>query len=169
MRQLLEQYVPRVYRFSLRLTRGDTHAAEELTQETMLRAWRHRRRLGDARTARPWLFKITLNVWRDHLRRLKTRREGQLKLAARGAAAPPHESAVQREQLAGALQALDGLPSRQRQVLYLSACAGLTIAQIGGVLGVSSGAVKASLSLARQRIRAVLAAHGVNEPCGKQR
>ncbi len=169
MRQLLAQYVPGVSRFSLRLTRGDTHAAEELTQETMLRAWRHRRRLGDARTARPWLFKITLNVWRDQLRRLKTRREGQLKLAARGAAAPPDESAVQREQLAGALQALDGLPSRQRQVLYLSACEGLTIAQIGGVLGVSPGAVKASLSLARQHIRTILAAPSASAPCSEQR
>ncbi len=169
MRQLLEQYVPGVYRFSLRLTRGDTHAAEEVTQETMLRAWRHRRRLGDARTARPWLFKITLNVWRDHLRRLKTRREGQLKLAVRGAAAPADESAMQREQLAGALQALDGLPSRQRQVLYLSACEGLTIAQIGGVLGVSPGAVKASLSLARRRVRTILAARSASTPCGEQR
>ncbi len=169
MRQLLEQYVPWVYRFSLRLTRGDTHAAEELTQETMLRAWRHRRRLADARTVRPWLFKITVNVWRDHLRRFKTRREGQLKLAAQCAAAPPEEMALLREQLAGALQALDRLPSRQRQVLYLSACEGLTIAQIGGVLEINHGAVKASLSLARQRMRTILAAPSASAPCGEQR
>ncbi len=169
MRQLLEQFVPGVYRFSLRLTRGDTHAAEELTQETMLRAWRHRRRLADGRAARPWLFKITINVWRDELRRFKTRREGHLKLAAHGAAVPPEEIALQREQLAGALQALDGLPSRQRQVLYLSACEELTIAQIGGVLGVSPGAVKASLSLARQRIRTILAAPSASAPCGERR
>src|SRR3989304_8552329 len=61
---LLEEHVPRVYRFALRLT-GNRHEAEDLTQETFLRAWRHRRRLRDRSAARVWLFAIAANLWRD--------------------------------------------------------------------------------------------------------
>src|SRR5205823_15077281 len=64
----LEAWVPRVYRFALRLS-NDPDAADDLTQETFLRAWRQRDRLRDQRAARVWLFRITANLWRDHLRR----------------------------------------------------------------------------------------------------
>ena len=53
MSKLLEEWVPRVYRFALRLC-SDPHVAEDLTQETFLRAWQQRSRLRDedARTER---------------------------------------------------------------------------------------------------------------------
>src|SRR5712692_4928022 len=72
VKNLLEEYVPRVYRFALRLT-NDPHAAEDLTQETLLRAWRRRGLLRDPRAARVWLFRITANLWRDQLRRDRCR------------------------------------------------------------------------------------------------
>src|SRR5712692_6946834 len=68
VKNLLEEYVPRVYRFALRLT-NNPHAAEDLTQETMLRAWRGRWLLRNPQTFRVWLFRITANLWRDQLRR----------------------------------------------------------------------------------------------------
>src|SRR5262245_27283653 len=64
----LVDWAPRVFRFALRLT-GDPHAAEDLTQETFLRAWPARGRLRDDRLMRVWLFRITANIWRDRLRR----------------------------------------------------------------------------------------------------
>src|SRR5205823_7678639 len=54
---ILEEWVPRVYRFALRLS-NDLHTAEDLTQETFLRAWRDRERLRDERAARAWLFRM---------------------------------------------------------------------------------------------------------------
>src|SRR5690348_5337242 len=68
---ILEEWVPRVYRFALRLS-NDLHTAEDLAQETFLRAWRHRERLRDKRAARVWLFRITANIWRDQLRRTRS-------------------------------------------------------------------------------------------------
>ena len=155
MRRLLEQHVPPVYRFSLRLTGGDVHAAEDLTQETMLRACRHQGKMRNAATARPWLFKITANLWRDQLRRAKVR-EAFKSASAPGSTTytvPPDRTVLEREELARALRALNELPSRQREVLYLSACEGLSIPQIANVLNINAGATKASLSNARQRIR----------------
>ncbi len=68
MRRLLAQFVNHVYRFALRLT-GNPHEAEDLTQDVMLRALRSARRLRDLAAARVWLFRITVNLWNDRLRR----------------------------------------------------------------------------------------------------
>jgi RNA polymerase sigma-70 factor (ECF subfamily) len=157
VRELLEQHLTPVYRFALRLT-GDVGSAEDLAQETMLRAWRNREKLESAADARPWLFRITVNLWRDGLRRQHVRHSAARDVA-RGAApgpAPSERQAEQREAVDAALAALDELPPRQREVLYLSACEGMHIGTIASVLGMQTGAVKSSLSLARQRVRGLL-------------
>ena len=57
------------------------------------------------------------------------------------------------EDARNALDAIDELPDRQRDVLYLTACEGLTPTQIGQVLEISSSAAKSTLSLARAKLR----------------
>jgi RNA polymerase sigma-70 factor (ECF subfamily) len=150
----LEEWVPRVYRFALRLS-SDPHAAEDLTQETFLRAWRQRSRLRDARAARVWLFRITANLWRDQVRRGRSpvARPGPLGDAEPGREHPPEKLAAGREELGRALGAMTALPPRQREVLYLSACEGLSAAEVAEVLGISADAAKANLSLSRKAMR----------------
>ncbi len=152
----LEEWVPRIYRFALRLT-ANTHVAEDLTQETFLRAWRQRG-LRESQSIRPWLFKITANLWRDRLRR------GRSPIAQAGPLhdeqycripLPDHLAAGQ-EELAKALAALDGLPPRQREVMYLCACEGMTPTEAAEVLDTTPDAAKANLSLARKKIRELL-------------
>ena len=158
MREPLEEHVPRVYRFALRLT-GDHHLAEDLTQETFARAWRHRRRLRDPSAARVWLFRIAANLWRDHSRRLQ-RHPTQVEASLDDQSAPtesPGDELLDREDLQRALAAMDSLPLRQRQVLYLHACEGLSLAEISEILEISVDAAKASLSLARRQLRRKLA------------
>ena len=67
---LLVQYVPNVYGFARRLTRDD-HAAEDLTQETLLHAIERIDTLRDVGRTRIWLFRIAANLWRDQWRRSK--------------------------------------------------------------------------------------------------
>jgi RNA polymerase sigma-70 factor (ECF subfamily) len=143
-----------VWRFAVRLT-GDADRADDLTQETMLRAWRHRRQLRDPRSARPWLFRIAANLWRDEMRRRRAD-SPQTALAAedrQGADPLPDAQLVDREDLRRALRAMDGLPPRQREVLYLHSCEALSLDQIAEVLNIRGDAVKASLSLARKKMR----------------
>ena len=66
---------------------------------------------------------------------------------------PPVQQVIDREDVQRTLDAMDKLPPRQREVLYLHACEGLCLAEIADVLDISSDAVKASLSLARKRMR----------------
>jgi RNA polymerase sigma-70 factor (ECF subfamily) len=150
----LDEWVPRVYRFALRLC-GDAHAAEDVAQEALVRAWRRRGRLRNERAARVWVFRIALNVWRDRLRRgaLPVGRAGPLEGTETIVGPSAERLAEMREDLARALAALDGLPPRQREVLYLSAVEGLSASEVADVLGISSVAAKANLSLARQKMR----------------
>ena len=68
------------------------------------------------------------------------------------ASGPDHDLMV-REDLRRVLEAMDSLPPRQREVLHLSACEGLSVSEIAQVLGITSEAAKASLCEARKRLR----------------
>jgi RNA polymerase sigma-70 factor, ECF subfamily len=154
VKDLFEQYVPRVFRFALRLT-GDRNDAEDLAQATLLRAWRDRKRLRDPAAARSWLFTIAANLWRDGLRqkdRAKRIIEGQ-DSSARGREMFPGEKIEIAENLRRIQEVMDSLPDRQREVLYLHACESCPLPEIAAILSISPEAVKASLSLARKQIR----------------
>jgi RNA polymerase sigma-70 factor (ECF subfamily) len=147
----IEEHVGSVYRYALRLT-GRPDQAEDLAQETMLRGWRGRQTLKDPRVTRVWLLRIATNVWNDELRRAKLRTQA----LAEEPPCPrrlPTIATDERENVRLALAAMDELPPRQRQVLYLSTCEGLNNGDVATVLELSDAAVKANLSLARKEMR----------------
>jgi len=153
----LEQHATSVYRFAMRLA-GNHHLAEDLTQETMLRGWKNRSRLREPEKRRVWLLQITANLWRDRLRR-SGRRPEEITVTedqVESRLAVPFQVAVDREDLQRALAAMDSLPERQRGVLYLHTCEGLSLAEIATVMKINSGAAKTNLSLARKRMREML-------------
>jgi RNA polymerase sigma-70 factor, ECF subfamily len=168
VKALLEEYAPRVYRFALRLS-GSHQDAEDLVQETFLRAWRHRGRVREAGAVRVWLFTIAANVWRDHLRRRKRRPEVQGAIAddCQARASPPDGGLIAQEDQERLTEAMDRLPPRQREVLHLHAWEQLSLAEIAQVLDISPDAAKASLSLARRRMRELFDARSDKCPsCG---
>lgn len=154
MKDLFEEYVPRVYRFARRLT-GNQNDAEDLTQATLLRAWQDRARLRDPGAAKSWLFAIAANLWRSGLRR-----KGREKRIINGVEQfgadrkrSPDEEILVKEDWQRVWETMNALPQRQREVLYLHACEAFSLAEISEILTISPEAVKASLSLARKRMR----------------
>jgi RNA polymerase sigma-70 factor (ECF subfamily) len=149
--EAIEEHAGSVYRYALRLTRRPD-LAEDLTQETLLRGWRSRQKLRDDRAARVWLFRIATNVWTDQLRRGRVCPET---LDTEPPCPRPLPEAVsdERENVRLALAAMDELPPRQRQVLYLVTCENMTHSEVATILEMNESAVKANLSLARKEMR----------------
>jgi RNA polymerase sigma-70 factor (ECF subfamily) len=165
----VDEYLPRVYRFAMRLT-GDRQEAEDLVQETFLRAWPRRGRLRDSAAIRVWLFTIAKNLWTDRLRQ-KARRPQIVEVVdddLPSEAAGPEQESSDRDDLRRVLEAVDALPPRQREVLYLSACEGLCMKEIAQVLSITPEAAKASLCEARKRLRQRFKEYG-REPSRSER
>jgi RNA polymerase sigma-70 factor, ECF subfamily len=150
----VDEHLPRVYRFALRLT-GNRQEAEDLAQETYLRAWRRRGQLRDPKATSVWLLSIARNLWNDRLRR-KSRGAAKIEPidpdCPSDACAPDRDTVV-REDLRLVLDAMEKLPARQREVLYLFAREGLSLREIAQVLDITPEAAKASLCEARKRLR----------------
>jgi len=150
----VDEYLPHVYRFALRLT-GSRQEAEDLTQDTFLQAWRRRGNLRDAGAARAWLFTIARNLWSDRLRR-KGRRPALVEPLQEDHQSPvvaADRKLIAREDVGRVLEAMDSLPARQREVLHLHVCDELSLGEIAAVLGISVDAAKANLCEARKRLR----------------
>jgi RNA polymerase sigma-70 factor (ECF subfamily) len=147
----IEEHVGSVYRYALRLTRRPD-LAEDLTQETLLRGWRSRQKLRDDRALRVWLFRIATNLWTDQLRRGRFRPE-TLDTEPACPRILPEAASDERENVRLALAAMDELPPRQRQVLYLVTCENMAHAEVATILEINEAAVKANLSLARKEMR----------------
>jgi RNA polymerase sigma-70 factor (ECF subfamily) len=132
--------------------------AEDLCQEALLRAWRCRKQLRDSAAIRVWLFRIVVNLWRDRQRQIASRRTSATSWHEERASTAQciYHRAARREDLERAYQAIDTLPPRQREVIYLHACESLSVAEVAEVLGISINAAKANLSICRKRLRQML-------------
>jgi RNA polymerase sigma-70 factor (ECF subfamily) len=75
MKELIETHRLPLIRFVLHLTRGEHHTAEDIVQETIIRAWQSQDRLpDDAEGIRRWLRTVAHRLLIDHVRRQKVRR-----------------------------------------------------------------------------------------------
>jgi RNA polymerase sigma-70 factor (ECF subfamily) len=130
---------------------GDPDHAEELAQETFVRAMRQE----TIASERSWLFAVAANLVRDEARRdaRRRRRLELLREQTRGdAVLEPEPTSVEREEeRALARQALETLAERDRDALLMRE-EGLTYEEIAAALELSVGSVGTTLSRARRRL-----------------
>lgn len=158
LERLFRAYHGPVVRFLTRRL-GDRDLAEELAQETFLRALRH----APVANERAWLFAVAANLVRDEARRVSRERTRLTLLRSDVEAAGPQEPEPTlrerseeewqqqvREQLL-ARRAVDALAERDRTALLLRE-EGLDYHEIAAALGLSAGSVGTTLSRARRRL-----------------
>ena len=148
----LDDHIDALYRFAFSLAR-DPHIAEDLTQETLLKACQRENQLADPAATRSWFIKICLNVWRDKSRRRTEVTTRKTPLDSFTADIDPYEALATNEQLQRVFSAMDELPERQRQVLYLRCVEQFSMEMISEALDISVGAAKTNLSHARKTMR----------------
>ena len=154
--------LPDVYRYALHVCR-DRHHAEDLAQEVAVKALAHQADLRDSKKLRVWMYRVVENAWRDWLRRDGNRQQPiqQPDLVEDFRISSNMES---HEELSRSLAALDRLPNQQRKVLRLVAVDEMSIEETAEILDISAGAVRSSLSIARQRMRKMV--YGVDASLG---
>lgn len=149
---------------------GDRDVAEELAQETFVRASQQ----GELRSERSWLFAVAANLVRDEARRDgRARRRLERYGAEQPQAAEPAPTSMERaEGAAAARAALAALSDRDRDALLLQQ-EGMGYPEIAAALGIAVGSVGTTLSRARRRLlEAYEAQPGANAsgpPGGRQR
>jgi RNA polymerase sigma-70 factor (ECF subfamily) len=149
---LYERHAQPVHRY-LRRRVGDD-AAEDLTAETFVRAFRGRSRYGvQHATALPWLLGIASNLVADH-RRAERRRLATLERLA-GDAAPPQGEPGAAGVSPDLVRALRRLATRDRDALLLVAWGELSYEEAARALDVPVGTIRSRIARARRRLGAV--------------
>ncbi len=158
-----EAYYDRVYRYVQSMVH-DSNEAEDLTQETFLRAYRERESLRESGALVAWLYRIAthaaLDKLRQHARRAPKESDtdvNEMELPDRDGVSL-QQSIEQGEMSACVQEYLANLPDNYRAVILLHDMEDLTGSQIAELLNLPLATVKMRLHRARQRLQAALRA-----------
>ncbi len=158
--ELYRQYRVPLMAYVLRLTAGDRQQAEDVVQETMLRAWRQAGQLDLTEPSlMPWLATVARRIVIDDKRRKSARPaetgDGMLENAP---AADTTDELLRKVLVAEALQSLT---SAHREVLNETILRDRTVNEAAEALGIPVGTVKSRVYYALKALRVVLAERGV--------
>jgi RNA polymerase sigma-70 factor (ECF subfamily) len=160
--EVADQY-SRIYRYTLHLLR-DVTDAEDVTQETFLRAHLHRDTLRNAQAELAWLYQIASHVCLDRLRQRQHRTPIDagaevIEIEVVDAALPPAQRVVEQHEMSSCVQEhLVHISDSHRAVILLHDAQKLTAPEIAAVLGISVANVKIRLHRARRELKASLEA-----------
>ncbi|WP_147046597.1 sigma-70 family RNA polymerase sigma factor [Methylobacterium gnaphalii] len=149
----LMQALPALRTFALSLT-GDATRADDLVQETMLRAWTNHHRFEPGTRLIAWLFTIQRNLFYSEIRKRKREVEDADGVHAAGLTAlAGQDDAVALRSL---YETLEHLPATQRDALLLVGAEGFTYEEAAEILACRVGTVKSRVSRARTQLAALL-------------
>lgn len=161
MKTLYDEHAAVLWRYALRLT-GDRSRAEDVVQETLLRAWQHPEVIGDPeRSPRAWLCTVARNMIIDERRSAQYRNV----VALFDESAPPEQPT--RDEVDTALdrmliaEAMTQLSKEHQAVIERSYYRGWSTGQVAEDLGIAEGTVKSRLHYAVRALRLALQEMGV--------
>ena len=138
-----------LFRFAFWLARDRT-VAEDVVQDTLLRAWRSLDSLGEDAAVRPWLLTIAR---REFARRFERKRFDTVDIDDLSALEDPALGAEDTQELAELRAAIFALEDDYREPLVLQVLMGYTTEEIARHMGLKPGAVLTRLFRARQKLR----------------
>ena len=163
LRDLMKIHGPRVVGL-LRSIVGDVQTAESLAQEAFFKAFRNMDRFRDGTNLRVWLFTIARNTALDHLRREKSSPVNPVDLTEVPEPVEPRDGPPaglqKKEESERTREAIQTLPSTEREIVYLRIYEGMTWDAIGDALGIPEATARARMNRALGRLRARLGASG---------
>lgn len=155
-KRLLVGMVPVLRRFAVSLARDPT-AADDLVQDTLLRAWRARARFEPGTNFEAWTFTILRNVFYSSQRRRREVQDEDGDYTARLATLPDQGG---RLDLSDVQAALDRLAPMMRETLVLATVQDLSYEEVAVIMGCQVGTVKSRVSRAREQLAGMLGYNG---------
>lgn len=162
MGEVFDRYADRVYNACFRRT-ASWSTAEDAMAATFLEVWRIRdRAVAHGGELLPWLYAVAGNVCRNSMRgaRRQALLRAKLTVVEGIAAHDPADEVAGRvddeRRMAQVVAAIGRLPDRDREVLTLVCCDGLSYEQAAAALGVAVGTVRSRVSRSRTRLTALM-------------
>jgi RNA polymerase sigma-70 factor, ECF subfamily len=150
LRKLVGNSRERLYRMAFAWTHNP-HLADDLVQQTMLKALSNQRQLKDMAAAEGWLFRILSNCLKDHYRAKRDIVSPEDVVLSHDRT-PEHE-AQEKHLVDKVRRAVNTLPLAQRQVVTLVDLEGFTYASVAEILEIPVGTVMSRLCRGRRALR----------------
>lgn len=152
--------LPSLRAFAISLT-NDVDRADDLVQDTLMRAWAHIDRFQPGTNLNAWLFTILRNLfYSEHRKRRREVEDPDGNLAGRLSTMPEQNARLDFEDFRTALAKL---PSDQREALILIGAEGFSYEEAAQICGVAVGTIKSRVNRARGRLSQLLAVEGAED------
>ena len=158
--KLLLAAIPNLRAFAFSLS-SNPHTANDLVQETLLKAWTHRAKFEEGTNLKAWIFTILRNVYFSEFRR--GRREVQDVDGTFAATLVQQPEQLSHLDLIDFSGALAKLPDDQREALILIGAEGFSYEEAAAIAGCAVGTVKSRVNRARVRLTAILGVSNAND------
>ena len=158
LKQALLGLIPNLRAFAVSLC-GDMERADDLVQETLLKAWDHLESFQEGTNLRAWLFTILRNTYFSECRR--RRREVPDRDGSKAAELSVHPGQQGHLDMEDFRLALNQLPPDQREALVLVGAAGFSYEEAAGISACAVGTIKSRVNRARAKLTEML---GVTTP-----
>lgn len=159
-REKLISEIPNLRAFGMSLS-GSLHQADDLVQDTLLKAWGHADSFTPGTNMRAWLFTILRNTYYSlYRRRGREVQDTEGVYASKVAVSGGQEGAID---LADFRIALAKLPEEQREVLIMVGATGLSYQEAADICGVAVGTIKSRVNRARTKLSELLGINGAED------
>ena len=145
--------IPHLRAFGRSLS-GNRDVADDLVQETLMKAWAARKRFQAGTNMRAWTFIILRNLYLSQMRRARFKGEWDDLVADRILAAPASQD--RHVELGDMQRALMHLPQPQREALILVGAGGFAYEEAAEICGVAVGTIKSRVARGRVALEAIM-------------
>ena len=155
LEEIVSKYQKPIFFFILRMVWDEADAAD-LSQKTFINALRNIGRFDRRSNLKTWLYRIAINVCKNHFRDDPRRREVNIEGMVFADQKNPLDHIISEEERIGLSLALNHLPEQQRHTVILKVYQDLKYREIAAVTGCSEGTAKANFHFGVKKLREIL-------------